>query len=533
MIHRQSSADKMSLETTAAPVVAQDAATTHHRKILKDTLFLNGAMTVGQVFAVVQSLLVMRVLDPAGYGIWLGLVILLSYASYVHLGVDDGLGIRLPYYRGQNEERRAIESTNTAYSVWTGLTIVFAIGIGGFALLARQQSAVTKAGLIAVAVLVVLQQQIAFYDRWLSSQASFRRVSTLSTAQSFISVSLIVPLAYALGIYGVMLGTVATSFVMWLLWSRSAGFRASWRFSASSLADLLRVGMPLLLVSLSWTLIKTIDRVLILRLLGPASLGLYGITGIGGNFLYSLMHKAGSAISPHITEEMGRSGDSPEALRKYLIKPTLLFAAASVAGIMLLLFVVPLLVELVLPRYRPGIGAFYLFVPGFFFLGITMTSGNILSVVLMARRRQRFLLYLQGLALATEVGAIYLFVGRGWSLEGVALASTLSYAVYGLSILAGAARCVIKIRAERWSFLGEVLTPFVYGSVVCWALIAAGTRLAPGPTVLMRVVQIVLATVALAPIAWWLENRVGIRQELLVIRHASVGRLRSLRARFG
>ena len=76
------------------------------------------------------------------------------------------------------------------------------------------------------------------------------------------------------------------------------------------------------LVALGTGIIQT-DRIVILPLLGAQSLGYYGVTSLGGGAVYGLIAQAGSVMGPHITVEMGRSSDSPRALKRFLVTPTI------------------------------------------------------------------------------------------------------------------------------------------------------------------------------------------------------------------
>jgi O-antigen/teichoic acid export membrane protein len=484
------------------------------QKILKDTVLLNIATIVGQVLSILQGLIVMRFLDPTVYGVWLGLTILLTYSTYANLGLEYGLGIRLPYYQGQKNVEREAQLADTAYVAWTGVALLFAGGVLGYALLAPQPWGIVRWGLVIIVGLTVLEQQIGFLGRWqTTSLKDFSLPSRLFILRGVASFLLVVPLAYFFNVVGVMVGTLLVAGITLVFWEMRTSYRLRWRLSRNALWEMLRVGFPILLVSLGSVLIETVDRVLILNLLGTASLGYYGVTGLGGGFLYRLLNQAGSAMSPHMAEEMGKSGDSAPAMVKFLIKPTLVFAYIAAALIMALVFALPPIVRLLLPKYVPGLPAFYLFMPGFFFLSIVLTANNILNIVLISLKRQRWVVGIQVIAIAVEVACAVLFIHIGWDIAGVALASTLSYAFYGLTILFLAAKYVIPYKRQRSSFLFNVLTPFVYAVVVSLAIFWIGQQWLSSP-LLRAVVQLSLCTIAVIPMVYWLNTRVELAKEM-------------------
>ena len=97
-------------------------------KIARDTLLLNAGSVVSQGLMMLQALLIMRLLDPGVYGVWLGLNILLTYGAYANLGLEYGLGVRLPYYSGQGNREREGQVEDTVYVGWIVNAFSFSLG---------------------------------------------------------------------------------------------------------------------------------------------------------------------------------------------------------------------------------------------------------------------------------------------------------------------------------------------------------------------------------------------------------------------
>ncbi|MBN1888234.1 MAG: oligosaccharide flippase family protein [Thermoflexales bacterium] len=488
---------------------------TLRNKILKDTAILNTSLLIGQVLLTLQSLIVMRFLEPSAYGMWLGLNIILVYAGYLHLGLDHGMGLRLPYYQGQGNTQRVTNIQDAVYTAWTGVAMLAAIGVMGYALLVPQPSNLQRWGLFIAAGLIVFEQQIRFMARWQSSaRKDFVLCSLVAIFRSVLSFCLVVPLAYLLNVNGVMIGALLVAGITAAAWWVKTSYRPGWQFSREVLWETLRIGFPILLAVLGGGLIETVDRLLILNMLGTTSLGYYGVTSLGGSQIYHLLAQAGSAMSPHMVEDMGKHGDSPLAMEKYLVKPTLIFAYVAAIAIIGLTLAIPLLVQVVLPRYRPGLSAFYLFVPGFFFLSLILSANNILNLILIARRRQRWVVYIQAVALAIEIICGVLFIRMGWDIAGVALASTLAYAFYGLTILIAATVYVIPDQQHRLSFWADVLTPFASIVAVTAFVQWTGSRGIPHHVVLRAAVQLAVCAILCLSMIAWLNRRVEIIKEM-------------------
>ncbi len=437
-------------------------------KITKDSIVINLASICSQILVFVQTVLVMRMLNPELYGIWIGLNIMLAYSGFANLGLEYVLAIRYPYYQGKEDEGKCASIADTVYFVWTLATALYVVGILIYTLTFSQPSKIIFGGLIAISILIILEQQTTFYNRWITtSEKNFSFPSYVSILRNAASFFIIVPLVYFFSVEGLMIGSVLVSAMVLLLWNLKTSFKFNWKPSLTTLREMMLIGIPGFLVSSVSSFVKTADRLLIIAFLGATSLGYYGIVAMGGSFLYMILAQAGSVMVPHMVEHMGKSNDSAQSLEKYLVRPTLIFSYASSIFLVICFFAIPLAVELIMPKFTPGLNAFYVFLPGFFFLSIILSANNVLYLILIPRRRQRYILYLQLLAAAIQIGLSLLFLYFNWDIVGIALAATLASAFWGLTMLLLSVKYVLREKKTRLLFVGDVFKPFLY---VCLSL---------------------------------------------------------------
>ena len=471
---------------------------------------MNVAAILAQGAGMLQSLVVLRLLDPAVYGIWVGLMIVLSYGAYAQLGLEYGLGLLLPLYRGRNEPARVDALTDTVFGSWSIVTALVSTGVIVFALVTNPTNELVRWGLITVAIQLLLNQQAGFFARWHGAALmDFTTPSLFVVVQSLVSLAVVVPLVYIFGLKGLMLGVLIAAGIVCAGWYAKSPYRFHRLWTRELLRDALSVGFPVMLVTFAGGLIQTIDRLIILSFLGATALGYYGVTTLASGFLYGLLAQAGGAIAPHIGHELGRSGYESGGLRRFLIAPTIAFAYVSTVMIALLLVGIPPIVRLLLPKYVPGLPAFVLFVPGFFFLAIILTANNILNNIFVVRREKRFMLYIQAIAIAVEAALAVSFIRLGFGIRGVALASTASYAVYGLMILVGATRHVIPGNQNQLQFIALVFLPAIAAIPVLGALFLVGTEARHnhplGAAIVQSAVVLLCAVLGLP----WLQAKIG------------------------
>lgn len=483
---------------------------------------MNLASIISQGLLILQGFIVLRFVDPASYGVWMGLLILLRYGSYAHLGLSFGLMFRLPYYTGQQDLSRARQVEDTTFFGWLLLTFLFAFGVLGYYLIFADSTGVPALGAIIISIMFLTEEQSGFMNRWnTNARKDFKLFSIISIIRSFLSFFIVVSLTYFFQLTGLMLGSLLVSAGVALLWWFRTPFRPRLNFSLPILVELFRVGFPNLLVVLGYALIETIDRVLVLNLLGPVYLGYYAVTNMGGSSLYGLMAQAASVTLPHMVEETDQYRNNYGIFEKYMIKPSIYYAYLAALMVIFLVFAIPSLVDVWLPKYVPGLLAFYLFVPGFFFLGINIFASNILNVILVARNRTYWLVVIQFLAVCVEVLCGLIFIRAGWGIAGVGLASTLSYMVYSFVVLFFTSRFVIQNHYERRRLFLELILPFVYGAILVLTFLYLGQRIFPDHPLVRGFSQLIFSVACFLPLLFRLDKRYSLFTEVRSISYIS------------
>jgi O-antigen/teichoic acid export membrane protein len=432
-------------------------------KIAKDSIIINIASICSQILIFIQTVLVMRILNPEYYGIWIGINMLFAYSGFANLGLEYVFSIRYPYYQGKKDQEKCASIADTVYFVWTLTAILYMLGVLLYAFIFPQTSKIVFWGLVAVSILIIFEQQTTFFNRWISAgEKNFSYPSYISILKNATSFLIIIPFVYLWGINGLMIGSVLISFMVLIFWSIKTSFKFRWKPSITTFKEMMSVGITGFMVSVFNTFVKSVDRLLIITFLGVAGLGYYSVVAMGGSFLYMLLAQASSALLPHMVEHIGENNDSAQSLEKYLIKPTIIFSYMSSIFLIILFFTLPLLVEIMLPKYIPGLYAFYVFLPSFFFLSIVLTSNNILYLILIPKGRQRYILYVQVFTAVIQIGLSLLFINFEWGIVGIAFAATLANAFWGFTILFLSIKYIIEGNKKRFILLKNIFKPLLY-----------------------------------------------------------------------
>ena len=315
--------------------------------------------------------------------------------------------------------------------------------------------------LLIVAVLGVLTS----VGRWaIILLKADNQFSWAGSAEGCRSVGLLIatPLIYVLGLPGLWVGNlVGAAASTGLAWGRLR-YRPRFRWNAVLLRRLIGFGVPIMLVLIAQIVSMTGDRILVL---GFLALGIYGI---GRTFTQILMASGGivgPVVYPRITERYGRTGDAA-SLQRLVVAPTLVLAATLPLTIGVAWFGLPVIVEWLLPAFRPGIlPAQILFVATAAYL-----LAGASDYLLIALRRQvlSLLLYVGAVALGLllEYGALRV----GWGLAGVAGGVALSSSVYAVVIIMAAQHhCRVPPKAQIRNVVRGLL-PLGLAVVLCVAI---------------------------------------------------------------
>jgi O-antigen/teichoic acid export membrane protein len=194
------------------------------------------------------------------------------------------------------------------------------------------------------------------------------------------------------------------------------------RGSFAILKHLVYTGSSFQLVNLLIYFNRRVDIWLILWFLNPVDNGIYAVVV---SFLeYSLF------VSKPMSSLVLLKSAADDARQNIgrLLRFSLFFSAIYLFS---LSFIAPLLLSVAGPDFPgPGYRPLLLLLPGMFFLNIH----QILSQVIYGKGRSRQLLPLMSVALLLNL-LLNLFWIREYELEGVALASTLSYTLMGGGVL--------------------------------------------------------------------------------------------------
>jgi O-antigen/teichoic acid export membrane protein len=491
----------------------------HPRKFVRDSVGFAFSQYLVRLLNLARGLIAARLLGPAAYGAWSALLLLFDYGGCAPLGTYQGLDRVVPARIVDGDERLLERAKRSGLFNVLVLSALYAAAC--MAYFARSSGQIRGAwGLSGIALTLgcVAMTNLSLYHLTLMrSHGNIGTVSAWFLLQSVIGVVLGLALTPAFGVWGLLWG--------WVVGTAVATATAMWRGHAvvplrmspsRDSLDLLAVGFPMFMYALSAFLMRSLDRVIILRFIGTEALGLYALAVSAVTFLLTLPDALAYVLYPQLVRRYRESGDDPAAIRGHVDRAVRILAVGTPALCAVAYLGANDVVESFLPRFREGVPALRILC----FSAAGMALANLASIVLTTLGRQ-----LQLVPVALGMSALGVFldllaIRLGHGIRGVAWATFVTFVINSAVLMMLAEAGMGLGLRRRFGLLVRAFTPLMVAIPLAYAF----ERMLPnfGASLGMRTLRFVVSAslwlalygVLMAP----LVRGIGLRSVLAEIR---------------
>jgi len=410
---------------------AEETAPSHtHGSVTKNLIHYTPSVLFRNVVGILNTLIRPKLLNPHGFGLWSLLNSIPDYSRYLHLGCRDYMRFAVPRLeaQGDTDAIRRVEAS----VFWGSLTPNVGVAIA-LLILATSSSFATdvRVGLVAMALLTVLTCLYEFYVTLMKGHQMFRALSRGMYLRNTVQLSLSVLLMMYLGIYGLFIALPVTTLIGLFYLRRQCSFNPLTGFSWSTYRELVREGWPLTAFTFIMTLMITSGRLLVVGWLSTEEVGYYALSTLALGGMLNFPGAAREVVEPRMMQELD-SLQGEAVLDRYLYRPLVINACYLPLIIAPLYFLLPPLIEWLLPQYTQGIVPLQTVLFGFYFLAVFYPMRGII----VANRLQKAAALLAGVGLLINVGLSLLALKMGTGIIGVATANSISYAILFLLMAA-------------------------------------------------------------------------------------------------
>jgi len=448
--------------SSATHSAAETDSSNTHGSITKNLMHYTPSVLFRNVVGILNTLIRPKLLNPHGFGLWSLLNSIPDYSRYLHLGCRDYMRFAVPRLEAQGDTD-AIHRVEASV-FWGSLAPNMGVAVALLILSATSSFATdVRVGLVAMAFLTVLTCLYEFYVTLMKGHQMFRALSRGMYLRNTVQLSLSVLLMIYLGIYGLFIALPVTTLVGLIYLRSQCSFNPLKGFSWPTYFELVREGWPLTAFTFLMTLMITSGRLLVAGWLTTEEVGYYALSTLALGGMLNFPGAAREVVEPRMMQELD-SLQGEAVLDRYLYRPLIINACYLPLIIAPLYFMIPPLIERLLPQYTPGIVPLQIVLFGFYFLAVFYPMRGII----VANRRQKAAALLAAVSVLINVGLSLAVLQAGFGIIGVAVANSASYAIL-LFLMAGLLkwRCNIHFPIEKiWLVIASFL-------LLCLAILAS------------------------------------------------------------
>ncbi len=409
-----------------------EAVVDEKKVILSDTVKYFFGTFGSQAVSILQNFFLASMFGPSLYGLWNLLIVIMSYNHHGHLGLIHGMSKQVPISRGMGQPGAALKYEQSCF---TGVIVlqlfIFVVIFGAGFWHWRGELDGLGPGLKVLAFVMFFNQLYIFMLTVLRNDKKFGILGFAMFLLPVLTLVIIVLGFYffspmvSIALYALLAGHILVNIYVFL----AGRYRYRLVLDLKALWLLFKVGAPLIIFTIGFSIFLTADRWIIVKMLDSKSLGYYAIGSMFVGGLYSIPAVLSSVLYPRMLESFGREQNSTAA-QKWTLTPTLIVTFIMTWVTLVVAAVVRLLVIYLLPEYVPGLPLMTILIIGSFFL----TTSSIFTNYLISVDLQKHLLKVQFTAIILLVVIDYAILKAGYGIESMALGTALCYFFYGTMV---------------------------------------------------------------------------------------------------
>ncbi len=370
---------------------------------------------------------------PYEYGIYVSCTILQTYLAYMQLGTLNAFNRDYSQLIGACNDVLAKKYRNT---VFTFLLVIFSvILVLVIIILCVVNYKITidprySCGFLFGALIIFLTMIENFGSFRTRIDSGFKYISFVILFE-LLSVAVGAYLLVHIGYYSIYLTAMASLIIGIFLYWKNSYSDIKLGIDKVLLKTILLSGLPLLINSLIWTVVNSIDKIVILLFLDTESLGLYGIAQNAFSYMILIPAAMSQLFYANMGKIFGTSNDVSKLNSVSITYTTIISMVTSVIA-MVAFYLFPIFVQNVMPNYSEGIAAAQIMIIGLSVYAATMVNGNILTLLKKNAAIIRSSVYMCVLNIVCSIGFVIII---GKNIESVALGTAATYTIGSIIII--------------------------------------------------------------------------------------------------
>jgi len=429
------------------------------KKLFHNILFATFGVIFAQVVGGLRSFVLARIVEPSDFGIWTAAQTIVSLSPIICLGTMEALLKMVPYLRGKGDSQAVIATEEAVLaSLVVSACLLAAIFLPFTAYLPGQFITSNVFVVQFVAASAAIGFLSAFYYYRCTAYEDFKAVSVLDSSRAILGSFWVLALAWKWGLMGAVVGFFLAEVCTWWLSGYVCGrehgpVKAS--FQLAPMAEAVKVGFPITIIWWIYVIHSNVGRMTAVSFLGNTQTGYFGVGGSLAMLFSLVPNTIGRVFYPRVNAQVGAKA-SIEELRKSVVMPTSAITLVLPITQVVIFYLLPIVYQDFLPKYREGLACAQILIFGAFFVGLIRNGANYLIAV----DRQVHLMGYVTVSVALNAGLSYFLASKGFGINGIAFAASLGSAVLAILIWQQVMFELGYSRRERLALFASFCLPF-------------------------------------------------------------------------
>jgi O-antigen/teichoic acid export membrane protein len=416
------------------------------RRVVRDSLAIALSQYVSRAMLLARGLAAAAAMGPAGFGAWNALNLILDYGAYASWGAFYGLDRRLPPAVARGDEAGSRREMRGAWGLALAGVALFAVAVVVY-LSAGMWLSLTGWGWSAPLLMLVaalFQVAIHYHTSVLRACGDFGRVGAATTLQAAIGGGVGLATVWRAGVSGLLWGWLLGCVVAIVVLRRSRHRPPLAPAPPREGVPLVRAGFPLFAFFVLSLIIRSVDRIALVRFGGNDALGHYSLGLVASGLVLFPPEAVASVLFPRIAAAAEGARDAIRTRAEVTRAQRTLAALLPLPVGLGALWAGPV-VQQVLPAFGGGIWALRILAVG----ALALAAGTLPGYYLLGSGKGR-----SALAAAAGAGllaAMGIFGVASWAprASAVAIAAAAGQALWAAVMLGQAVGLLAEGAAAR------------------------------------------------------------------------------------
>ncbi|MGG3467839.1 oligosaccharide flippase family protein [Neobacillus pocheonensis] len=393
--------------------------------MLNNIFSLGSATLINAILTFLVGILTRNVLGPELYGYWLTISLIFTFTPILQLGTLNAMNREVPFYLARNDIKIVYDIRSSVFSfmftipLFSVLLLLVLSGILFFTDIRFEY----KIGLMIASLIAGFTYISSYVEMYYKSEQNFRKASKIISIKSISQSILTVLFVYIFGYTGLYFGMLF-SLIIEVALAKETFPKLGAKHTYKEYMDLIRVGFPILLVGIIWSIMIATDRIIISIYMTPEDLGNYGV----GMLVFSTMMLIPQVISqvfyPKIVELVSKRNFIE--IKRFYWKINKILALIMFFIVIIGYLLLPYFITWFMPEYINGIKAAQILLIGIYPLTLVGVSANYFN----ATNNQKVYIFIQiiGILLNVIIGVLLLKINN--FITSISYATSISFAIY-------------------------------------------------------------------------------------------------------